>query len=81
MNSGLITIGKTASKKTKEKEVPEEFEEREKSVQRISARSKKIKKLGDEYDTSDWRKGRSTRNGRVINAPKKNLAEKKRGNC
>jgi len=70
---------KAASKKTKAKEVPEEFEEREKSVQRISARSKKIKKLGDEYDTSDWRKGRSTRNGRVINAPKKNLAEKKRG--
>jgi len=69
---------KTVSKKSKAKEVPVE-DEREKSVQRISSRSKKIKKLGEEYDTSDWRKGRATRNTRTINNTKKNLAEKRRG--
>jgi len=48
-------------------------------VQRVSARSKKIKKLGEEFDTSDWNKGRGTRTSKATNSSKKNLADKKRG--
>jgi len=69
---------KTVSKKSNAKEVPVD-DEREKSVQRVSARSKKIKKLGEEFDTSDWNKGRGTRTSKATNSSKKNLADKKRG--
>ena len=56
------------TKAAQEEEEPVE----EQPIQRISSRSRKIKKLGEEFDTSDWRKGRMTQNGKTILASKKN---------
>lgn len=47
-------IAKTISKRNENK--AEDLDD-EKPAQRISSRSKKIKKLGEEFDTSDWKKG------------------------
>jgi jumonji domain-containing protein 2 len=63
---------------TKAKEEVQE-EEEEPTIQRISNRSKKIKKLGEEFDTSDWRKGRTTRNGRAITSKKTPNTKKSQG--
>jgi len=56
----------------KNTKVAQEEQGEEQPIQRISSRSRKIKKLGEEFDTSDWRKGRMTQNGKTILASKKN---------
>jgi len=65
--------------KTYKNTKPKEETEEEPIIQRISSRSKKIKKLGEEFDTSDWRKGRTSRNGKALTSKKNSAAKKTKG--
>jgi jumonji domain-containing protein 2 len=61
--------GRTINNKSRDKS--EELEEEERTRPRISNRSKKIKKLGEEFETTDWKKMRKTRSGRALSPIKK----------
>jgi jumonji domain-containing protein 2 len=55
----------------------DEIEDEERTRLRISNRSKKIKKLGEEFETVDWKKMRRTRSGKPLSPIKKgNLKNK-----
>lgn len=63
------TVRKKAVKNIEEEEMEEPV------TTRMSNRSKKIKKLGEEYDTSDWKRIGGTRTSNTTTTKKQRQAE------
>jgi len=68
--SAFVTTQIKKIPSTKIKHTEQEEEEEEKPSHGISTRSKKIKKLKEELDPTDWKKGPTTRHGRNTRSSK-----------